>query len=137
MRLAGLTPRLITAPTIASCYVLFRASNAQEADTVAEALRDHRIGFRVWYGSGVHRHAHFREAPHDELEVTNHLGPVLIGLPVAPDLDGQCVKVCPTGVVSLKVVPVEEPAELTPVELTPAEQAGLADDGPRPTRKAG
>ena len=91
MRLAGLTPRLITAPTIASCYVLFRASNAQEADTVAEALRDHRIGFRVWYGSGVHRHAHFHESARDDLQVTGDLAPVLIGLPVAPDLDPAVV----------------------------------------------
>jgi glucoamylase len=36
------------------------------------------------------------------------------------DLDGTCVKVCPTNVVSLKIVPAEEL-----VELTPAERASL------------
>jgi len=48
------------------------------------------------------------------------------------DLDGECVKVCPTNVVSLKVVPLEDP-----VELTPAEQASLAPNPERPARKAG
>jgi ferredoxin len=48
------------------------------------------------------------------------------------DLDGQCVKVCPTNVVSLKVVPLEET-----VELTAAEAAGLAPGPKKPTRRAG
>jgi oligosaccharide amylase len=51
------------------------------------------------------------------------------------DLDGTCVKVCPTNVVSLKVVQVEDP-----VELTPAERAGLgpaANPDGTVTRRAG
>ena len=45
------------------------------------------------------------------------------------DLDGECVKVCPTNVVSLKILPLEDP-----VELTPAERAVLAAAS---TRRAG
>ena len=48
------------------------------------------------------------------------------------DLDGECVKVCPTNVVSLKVVPLEDP-----VELTPAEAASLGQGPGKPTRRAG
>jgi ferredoxin len=48
------------------------------------------------------------------------------------DLDGECVKVCPTNVVSLKVVPLEDQ-----VELTPAEAASLARGPRNPTRRAG
>jgi glucoamylase len=32
------------------------------------------------------------------------------------DLDGECVKVCPTNVVSLKIVPLDDPVELTAAE---------------------
>jgi dTDP-4-amino-4,6-dideoxygalactose transaminase len=87
MALAGLSHRLVTAPAVASCYVLFRASSPCEAVSITSALRERRIGFRSWYGSGLHGHGHFREAPHDPLHVTEDLGPVLIGLPVAPDLE--------------------------------------------------
>jgi glucoamylase len=38
------------------------------------------------------------------------------------DLDGECVSVCPTSVVSLEVLPLDEPA------LTPAEAAELDDE---------
>ena len=48
------------------------------------------------------------------------------------DLDGECVKVCPTNVVSLKVVPLDEQ-----VELTPAEAESLAPGPKKPTRRAG
>src|SRR3954465_5649393 len=49
------------------------------------------------------------------------------------DLDGECVKVCPTNVVSLKVVPLEDP-----VELTVAETESLANPtNTPPARRAG
>jgi hypothetical protein len=48
------------------------------------------------------------------------------------DLDGECVKVCPTNVVSLKVVPFEDPVELTAAE---AEQLGRGPNSQ--TRRAG
>ena len=48
------------------------------------------------------------------------------------DLDGECVKVCPTNVVSLKVEPLDDPVELTPAE------AEILSQGPgKPTRRAG
>jgi dTDP-4-amino-4,6-dideoxygalactose transaminase len=91
MRLAGLSHRLITVPEVASCYVLFRASSREEAQCIAETFEARRIGIRTWYGSGVHRQAHFLESPRDDLGVTDDLGPTLIGLPVAPDLDPTVV----------------------------------------------
>ncbi len=91
MRLAGLSSQLVTAPEVASCYILFRASTSREAHSVATALTDHRIGFRAWYGLGIHRHAHFRDSPRDRLPATDDLGAVVIGLPLAPDLDAPTV----------------------------------------------
>ena len=39
------------------------------------------------------------------------------------DLDGECVEVCPTKVITLNIQPAEPPAE-----LTPAEARSLGDD---------
>jgi dTDP-4-amino-4,6-dideoxygalactose transaminase len=44
------------------------------------------VGFRQWYGGGLLAQPCFRDAPHDRLDVTARLAPLLIGLPVAPDL---------------------------------------------------
>jgi dTDP-4-amino-4,6-dideoxygalactose transaminase len=86
MREAGLTDRLFVAPDIASCYVLFRAGDAVEAARVGEALADAHVGFRTWYGRGIHTQPHFHDVSRDALQVTDRMAPLLIGLPVAPDL---------------------------------------------------
>jgi dTDP-4-amino-4,6-dideoxygalactose transaminase len=83
---AGLSSRLFTAPDIASCYVLYRSEGVREATCVAEALAAGNIGFRSWYGGGVHSQPHYEGVSHDPLPVTDHIAPLLIGLPVAPDL---------------------------------------------------
>lgn len=86
MREAGLADRLIVAPDIASCYVLFQAGDAGEATRVGEALAEARVEFRVWYGRGIHTEPYFHEVSRDGLQVTDRIAPLLIGLPVAPDL---------------------------------------------------
>lgn len=84
---AGLAGRLITAPTIASNYLLFQAKSAIESTGVQDELLSRRIGYRLWYGAGLHHHPYWREVSSDaELGVGESLASRLIGLPMAPDL---------------------------------------------------
>jgi dTDP-4-amino-4,6-dideoxygalactose transaminase len=82
----GLSDRLICAPDVGLSYVLFLARDVAESESVQRSLRAHGVDFRLWYGRGIHRHAHFAGVPHGELNTTNDLAARLIGLPVAPDL---------------------------------------------------
>lgn len=86
MRDACLSDRLAAAPEIASCYVLFRSAGSREAACVKEALAGGNVGFRSWYGAGIHGQPHFRDVSRDALPVTDRVAPLVIGLPVAPDL---------------------------------------------------
>jgi dTDP-4-amino-4,6-dideoxygalactose transaminase len=83
---AGLADRLVAAPNVAACYVLYRSADAHEATLVQDALTRDKVGFRAWYGSGVHGHPHFCNVSRDALDVTDRTAPLLIGLPVSPDL---------------------------------------------------
>ncbi len=86
MRDACLSDRLVAAPEIASCYVLFRSASSREAACVKDALIARNVGFRSWYGAGIHGQPHFRDVSRDALPVTDRVTPLIIGLPVAPDL---------------------------------------------------
>ena len=86
MRDACLSDRLVAAPEIASCYVLFRSASGREAVCVTDALTGRNVGFRSWYGAGIHGQPHFRDVTRDALPVTDRVAPLVIGLPVAPDL---------------------------------------------------
>jgi dTDP-4-amino-4,6-dideoxygalactose transaminase len=86
MRDACLSDRLVAAPEIASCYVLFRSAGSREAARVKDALTAGNVGFRSWYGAGIHGQPHFRDVSRDALSVTDRVAPLVIGLPVAPDL---------------------------------------------------
>ena len=91
---AGLADRLFAAPGIASCYVLYQAESEGEAAAVANALSADGVGFRSWYGGGIHAQPHFHGASRDRLEVTDRIAPLLVGLPVAPDLsEGDVIRV--------------------------------------------
>ena len=84
---AGLADRLVAAPEVASCYVLYRTADAHEATCIKEALIGSKVGFFVHgHGDGVHDQPHFHNVSRDALEVTDRIAPMLIGLPVAPDL---------------------------------------------------
>jgi dTDP-4-amino-4,6-dideoxygalactose transaminase len=82
----GLGDSLITAPSIASNYVLFHAKHPQEAETVRQALERVKIESRLWYGLGVHRHPYYRSVSMDSLPVSDRIAPCLLGLPVASDM---------------------------------------------------
>ena len=59
-----------------------------------DSLTVGRIEFRLWYGNGLHTQPHFQDLSRDNLDVTERLAPVLIGVPVAVDLsDGDIDRV--------------------------------------------
>ena len=82
----GLAEQVVAAPSIASCYVLFRCPNASSATRVALQLEEANIESRFWYGAGLHRQPHFTNRPHGDLVNTDDLATRLIALPTAPDL---------------------------------------------------
>lgn len=87
----GMDDRIFTAPTVASCYVLFLAADEREAVAIRQALTASGIGHRLWYGLGLHKHTHFQGSLCEALPVTDSLAPRLIGLPAAVDLDQAAI----------------------------------------------
>jgi dTDP-4-amino-4,6-dideoxygalactose transaminase len=82
----GLADRLVTAPAVASCYVLFRCDDASEAERVVNSLDAADIESRRWYGGGLHHHPYNACRLRDPLPATDALAARLVALPVAPDL---------------------------------------------------
>jgi dTDP-4-amino-4,6-dideoxygalactose transaminase len=83
---AGLSQQFFGAPEVAGTYALFRCRSSNEAEAVRASLERSRIDFRLWYGGGLHRQSYYLDAARDALPVTEAVAPVLLGLPVAPDL---------------------------------------------------
>ena len=86
---AGLGERFFAAPDIGFSYALFRCRNAEEAVRVQEELQRDRVGWRLWYGGGLHHQSYFANLPRERLDITEELAPTLVGLPMAPDLSEE------------------------------------------------
>lgn len=91
LKAVGLEQRLVAAPEIASCYVLFRCRDEAESVRVADALGAAGIDHRRWYDRGLQHESYFREAPRERLDVTEELAAALLGLAVAVDLEDRQV----------------------------------------------
>ena len=87
----GLEDRIFVQRTWASSYVLYFAESATDARRAAARLRKRRLGFRWWYGMGVHREPAYAAMPADALPVTENIAPRLIGLPVWVGLDDAAI----------------------------------------------
>lgn len=95
--LSGIEGRFLVAPEIASCYVLFRAGDADQAAAICARLESDAIEHRFWYGRGIHQEPYFASASRDETPVSDAIASTTIGLPTAPDLeDGQVRRVVQT-----------------------------------------
>lgn len=81
---AGLPGRMVTAPDLASVYVLWEAPDEAAHLAAQAALTAANIDSRRWYETGLHRMAHF--ATGQSLPVTEDLGARLLGLPMAHDM---------------------------------------------------
>jgi dTDP-4-amino-4,6-dideoxygalactose transaminase len=88
---SGLTSRFFAWPDISGCYALLLSQNRIEADTVQSQFQREGIEFRLWYGTGLHHHAHFSDRPRDSLDITEDIGYRLVGLPMAPDLISESI----------------------------------------------
>jgi len=88
----GAAASLITAPSIASNYVLFKAQDALQAETIRQALDRVKIESRLWYGLGIHHQPYYHSLSRDQLSVTDHIAPSLLGLPVASDMTEQDIR---------------------------------------------
>lgn len=86
---SGLTAdTLLTAPHVASNYVVHRCADASTAEALQSALDLAGIETRFWYGRGLHWHDHLADVPRDELPVTDRLSGSLLGLPMGSGLAG-------------------------------------------------
>jgi dTDP-4-amino-4,6-dideoxygalactose transaminase len=86
-----LARRFVLAPDIAGCYVLFRCASPAEARKVQDTLEEERIDYRLWYGLGMHRQSYFATLLRGDLGTTDRIAPLVLGLPVAPDLSGAAI----------------------------------------------
>jgi len=89
--LHGLGKRILVQRKSASSYALYFAESADAAWEASARLRSARLGFRLWYGVGVHREPAYREMRADPLPVTEDVAGRLIGLPVWVDMDDSTV----------------------------------------------
>lgn len=70
----------------ASPYALFLAEDQQEATMAMAALAEAAVGYRRWYGRGLHHHSHFAACPAEAMPVVESLTERLVGLPMSCDL---------------------------------------------------
>jgi dTDP-4-amino-4,6-dideoxygalactose transaminase len=82
----GLAGSLLAAPDVSSSYVLYRAADASEAESLRHSLELANLGYRLWYGEGLRNQPHFSTAPGEPLPTTEVVAPLVIGIPTAPDL---------------------------------------------------
>src|SRR5262249_47082721 len=85
----GLKGRLFFHPKTDFNYPLLLCSSLKQSRRLQAALAQERIGFRLWYGSGIREHPYFRNALGDQLTICKNLASRLIGLPMAVDLSWE------------------------------------------------
>jgi dTDP-4-amino-4,6-dideoxygalactose transaminase len=83
---AGLGSLLDVAPSVASCYALLRCRDSVDVEHIVRALNRANIESRSWYGHGLHRQPYYANVTKGDLSVTDRDAPLVVGLPVAPDL---------------------------------------------------
>jgi dTDP-4-amino-4,6-dideoxygalactose transaminase len=88
----GLASRFVGTPDVAGCYALLPCEDDREAERVQHSLCRADIEFRLWYGKGLLGQPHFEDLSHDALDVTSHIAPRIVGLPVATDLSDSAVR---------------------------------------------
>lgn len=86
--------RLVTSPEIGASYVLCQLATPADAARALAELARRRIDVRFWYGRGLHHHSFYADLSREGLEVTEHLGRTVLGLPASVDLaDGEIQRV--------------------------------------------
>jgi len=88
----GIAERLFVSSAVASNYAIVDAGSDGRADALIEALQHEHIESRRWYGRGVHTEPYWCDAERDALPNTERIAPALVGLPIAPDLEGRHIE---------------------------------------------
>jgi dTDP-4-amino-4,6-dideoxygalactose transaminase len=73
-------------PDVDLNYPLYCCKTLENRLLIQEAFTKEGVGFRFWYGDGLHRHGFYRDAPCGDVSCSEDLATRLIGLPMAPDL---------------------------------------------------
>jgi dTDP-4-amino-4,6-dideoxygalactose transaminase len=66
--------------------MLWLADDAGQAARACAAMELAQVGYRLWYGLGLHHQTYYADAARDPLPATDDLAPRLVGLPFAQDL---------------------------------------------------
>lgn len=109
----GLGDGLVVGPEICSSYVLFQCEDRAQAARVQAQLAADGIGFRLWYGAGIHRQPHFADCLRASLEMTDRIAPLLVGLPMATDMP-ECAVARVVATLARSILPHGERIETLP-----------------------
>ncbi len=90
---SGWSDALYVSVDYASSYALLQAADRQQAASIETGLSQAGIGWRRWYGGGLHCQPAFNHCPATAMPYTDDLSCRLIGLPMFPDLSAQLVGV--------------------------------------------
>jgi dTDP-4-amino-4,6-dideoxygalactose transaminase len=88
---AGLLGSFRSAPALSACYALYACTSASESARLREMLYRRCVDSRLWYGNGLHHHLSLKDAPRDDLEVTDEIAPSVLGIPMAADLADSAI----------------------------------------------
>jgi dTDP-4-amino-4,6-dideoxygalactose transaminase len=89
---AGLSRSLVVWPAIASNYAIWQAPTHYAAALACAALTRAGIGWRRWYGGGLHREPYFANPNGSSLPVTEDLAGRLIGIPCFAHISSEAVE---------------------------------------------
>ncbi len=94
-------------PSVGSCYAIFDCRSAEGAAEIQAKLEQNRIGYRYWYGGGLHESTSGQTLEYETLSNTKSLSRRLIGLPMATDLTDDEVRRTLEAIMSV----IQEPQE--------------------------
>jgi len=88
---AGLLGSFAFAPDISACYALYVCESVGESTRMQELLYHRGVDSRLWYGNGLHHHPSLKDAPRDDLQVTEDIAPRILGIPMAAELTDSAI----------------------------------------------
>lgn len=110
---------VLVSPVVGANYAIAEAATLEQSERLRRQLAEERIGFRLWYGEGAHRHPSTAALPRDpRLPHTEDLARRLIGLPMSVDMSAREIRLIADAVTTA----------LVPSDRVTAVSAGMAED---------
>ena len=88
----GIEGRYVGTPDVSGAYSLFMCNDRCEAESIQRSLTSGGINWRLWYGTGLHNQTCYATLPRSDLSVTDAIAPLILGIPMAPDLTSAAIK---------------------------------------------